>query len=429
MAAEPIMLLARTADHPAVARRLRELVPGVRIDGADADWRQAVATFGRWWKKRTITFNYDPDYHAEPNWSTQMNGLRGYLDRFPHTERKTVAVLLPTTFRYGLAVQMDPEPAGWVDAGGDPRLDVLYAVAEMLDGVVFTPSALRDARGRVLFGAGGAAAEDPRAAWPAVIAAVRVPARSGAEDDRPEQDENGEDDEEEGAEAPSAERVARRALALAAVSARGVAERYAGQSGATRMHQDLLAWVDQAGLADELEPDELEMLREPPGRLDPQAAVNAVWRVEGLAVLAWALGRFQLPPHDEPSHPDDVWSAMRLMDADGARALAAEAVLRPRDELQAMRERLFALHWRLRDFRLRARAMDFAEFARTCWFGPLDITGVPLVDGDLAIGGSRIDRADPDVLGRTQSAAQERHLAANWLWEGPALYSEADAST
>lgn len=73
--------------------------------------------------------------------------------------------------------------------------------------------------------------------------------------------------------------------------------------------------------------------------------------------------------------------------------------------------------------------MDFAEFARTCWFGPLDITGVPLIKGDLALQGKRIDKAAADVFATAHSASPERHQAANWLWEGPELYSEASVAT
>jgi hypothetical protein len=94
-----------------------------------------------------------------------------------------------------------------------------------------------------------------------------------------------------------------------------------------------------------------------------------------------------------------------------------------------LRNRLFALHWRLRNYTLRPEILDFANFARTCWFGPLDLTGLPLADGDLAISGNRLDRATPDEFSRTHSVAQERHQAANWLWEGPDRYSEASVAT
>jgi hypothetical protein len=79
MSMEPVTLFARIADPAGVARRLRELAPGVEVDGPDKDWRNARVTFGKWWKKRTLTFTHDPAY-SEPNWSAQMHGTRGCLD-------------------------------------------------------------------------------------------------------------------------------------------------------------------------------------------------------------------------------------------------------------------------------------------------------------------------------------------------------------
>jgi hypothetical protein len=88
------------------------------------------------------------------------------------------------------------------------------------------------------------------------------------------------------------------------------------------------------------------------------------------------------------------------------------------------------LRRRCRDPRLHhpPRADDFAGFARTSWFGPLDLTGLPLAEGDLAIRGAPIDRADPGLFSAVHSAAQERHLAVNWLYGGPERYSDADVS-
>ena len=95
-----------------------------------------------------------------------------------------------------------------------------------------------------------------------------------------------------------------------------------------------------------------------------------------------------------------------------------------------MRERWFALHWRLRDFRLRPRVADFLEIAgRVPWLNEAIVRELPLVDGDLAIRGQRIDRAPADLVDTASSIAAERHLAINWLCDGPELYSEADTST
>jgi hypothetical protein len=426
MSTELITLYSRTADPAGVARLLRRLHPSVAIEGPDHDWRTATITFGMLWMKRRLTFVYDPDYLAEPNWSAQMDGMRGYLQQLPDSGRKQIAVMLPTTFRYALSARLEPGLA----PGADPRHDLITAVARHLDGVLFTPDGLRDAHGRILFGTGGEAHEDPKAAWPRVIAQVPVAPAAAGEDEGDEEDENE-------IEPPTAQRVARRALALAALTARAVLEQDPHAPDAAERRSALLEWVREMGIEDELEgpspfrskPRERSIFESPLGGMDAQAQIDSVWRTEGLAVLAWALGRYDLPPHDAPVNVDGLWEALGLLDTSRARGLLASPVLRPREEIGALCDRLFALHWRLRNYTLRPERMDFAEFARTCWFGPLDITSVPLAEGDLALRGVPIDQAHPGLLGAVNSAAHERHLAANWLYEGPELYSETDAST
>src|SRR5205807_801973 len=118
----------------------------------------------------------DPAYYAQPGWSRQMNGMRGYFSRFPDTPRKERVMLLTTTFRFSLGTIFEPD----FDPTDDPRLSLLFEVAQLLDGVLFTPSSLRDARGRVLFGAGGQEEEDPQAEWPRVRGEVPVSEPLGA---------------------------------------------------------------------------------------------------------------------------------------------------------------------------------------------------------------------------------------------------------
>jgi hypothetical protein len=421
---EPITLFARLADPAGVARRLRELAPDVQIDGPDADWRNAVIAFGEGKSRRTVTFTHDPAYYAEPNWSTQMSGMRGYFSRFPETDRKKLVMTLTTSFRFSLGTLFEPD----FNPEGDPRLDVLFSVAELLDGVLFTPSSLRDAHGRILFGCGGEEEEDPDAAFPRVLGEVSIDDARGAamhEASRPKPPE------EPGAEPPTPQRVARRALALSAVTVRAILEQdlAKGEPEVPETYQDLMAWVRDISINEEFEPDEWAVLQRPPGKLDRRAHLDSTWRLEGLVVLAWALGRFDIPPHDQLVVPIQLWQSLSFLHADAAKALLSSPTLRPQAEIGAIRNRLFALHWRLRNFRLRPEVMDFAEFARTCWFGPLNISGLPLIEGDLGLRGERLDRASPDLFSAAHSAAQERHQAANWLWEGPERYSEASVAT
>jgi len=421
---EPITLFARIADPAMVARRLRELAPAVEIDGPDETWRKAVLVFGAGSNQRKLTFHHDPDYYSGQNWAEQMSGMRGYFSRFPDTDRKPRVMMLTTTFKFSLGAVFNPD----FDPKGDPRLGVLFAIAELLDGVLFTQASLRDARGRVLFASGGKNKEDPNAVWPRVAAEVSVADPVGAaahEASRPKPPF----DEDESADAPTAGRVARRALTLTALSARAILERDIANPKARTIHQDLMDWVRDISIDDEFEPEEREMWQQPLGQVAQQQQIDSTWRLEGLVVLAWALGRFAIPPHDQLVEFNSLWASLGFLNSPTARTLLANQTLRSRKEIGALRNRLFALHWRLRNYYLNPKVMDFAGFARTCRFGPLDISGVPLVDGDLGLGGERIDRASPNLFSSAHCAAQERHRAANWLGEGPEQYSKASVAT
>jgi hypothetical protein len=421
---EPITIFARIADPAGVARRLRELVPATEIDGPDESWSKAVVVFGAGKDRRTLTFHHDPAYHLEPNWSKQMAGMRGFFSRFPDTDRKQRVMMLTSTLKFSLGTVFDPD----FDPNGDPRLTVLFKITELLDGVLFTQASLRDARGRILFSSLGKAKEDPAAVWPRVAAEVSIASPVGAaahEASRPKPPE----DEADTADAPAAGRVTRRALALTALTARAILDRDTANPKAREIHQDLVDWVRDISIDDEFERAEREMWRQPLGQIAQQQLLDSTWRLEGLVVLAWALGRFEIPPHDQVVEFNSLWNSLGLFDSPAARALLANPTLRSREEIGRLRNRLFALHWRLRNFHVNRKIMDFAEFARTCWFGPLDISGVPLVDGDLALRGERIDRALPGVFSSAHSTAQERHQAANWLREGPQRYSEASVAT
>src|SRR3954447_17222537 len=109
MAMEPITLFSRLADLAGVVRLLRGLRADVRVDGPDDAWQKAVVTFGKGKKKRKLTFTHDPAYHAEPNWSAQMSGMRGYFSRFPDTDRKQRVLLLTTTFQFSLGTRFTPD--------------------------------------------------------------------------------------------------------------------------------------------------------------------------------------------------------------------------------------------------------------------------------------------------------------------------------
>lgn len=414
MAMEPITIYARRIDPRGVVELLRSLDPEVIVVGPDDVWEQATLILHQPGQKNALhlTFRHDPGYYDGNEWSRQMLGMQGFFLQFPDNARKAQVMRMISGFRFALATSWDPD----LIPEGDSRLPYLYAVTRHLDGVLFTPSGFRDAEGRILSAADGDFDED------AVFPVLPEPV-AGTEDD--------EDDEEEpDYKVQSSERVAQRALALTAVAVRALLEQEdPNDPTSEEFRQRILNWIDALGIGEELEPDEWEILQRPVGRLERQQQIDATWRLEGLVVLAWALKRIELPPHDQLVSPNELTQAMGFLDEEVSRQILEHPDLRTEEEIEWQAKRLLGLHWRLRDFTLRPMAMDFRAFAANCWFGSFDLTDISLVNDDLALGGVTLSEADEQAFGTAYSLARERHLAINWLQGYSRIYSETDTST
>lgn len=417
---EPINIFSHRIDPRGVLQVLRSLGT-VTVTGPEDDWQEATITLkkpGVFRRAPVLVIGHDSEYYADPGWQQQVRGIQGYFSRFPDTPTKPQVLKSLGVLRFALSF---PKCDLEIDST-DPRVDIVYAVCRHLDGVIFAPTALRDAQGRILINARGE--YDNEAVLPRVLPIAEVQIPNSNTSLLPA------DDVEEETPPPTPERVARRALALTAVAARATLELDREQVEQPDSHrQRMLKWIEALGISDELEPDEWKVLQRPVGKLDERAFINSMWRVEGLAVLAWALQRYELPPDDELVMVSDVYDAMGLFDADAGRALLADPQLRSPEELAEMRTHLLMLHWRVRNYTLRPTAMDFREFSQNCWIGSFDISRFRLIDNDLAIGETSISQSAPDDFNRVQSLALERHLAINWLGGYSRIYSETDTST
>jgi hypothetical protein len=239
-----------------------------------------------------------------------------------------------------------------------------------------------------------------------------------------------EDEEElDESQPPSALRVAKRALALTALTARAFLELEGAGADEAEQLQLIFAWVEDLGICDEFEADELSFLETRIGELEQSEIRNMTWRVEGLVILAWALGLADVPAHDVMVDPHDMWREMGAFSIKRAEEILACSHLRSRDEIMVLTEKQFAVHWRLVDYSINPVCIDFADLASRCYFGPLDIEGLNLIDGDLSIGGIALSAVSEEAFGAALSCALERHLAANWLMDGPELYSETTTDT
>jgi hypothetical protein len=304
-----------------------------------------------------------------------LPGLATRLDRF-------VQVL-------GLVVDPEFDQAGAVD-------NLVFSLADRCDGMVFN--------GQTFFGPDGTR-----------LASLRDLRR----------DENETEDDEP--VPPTPERVLARGYTLAAVAMRAFLDDAPSDVAGEKLG-GLRRWVQASGLADELEPGERQLLDTPHRALPRRWRTDASWRSEGLVVLAWALHASELPDHETQCDPQAVSQALGFLQPVRP-SLVSPPRLRSAGELEWMQHRLLAIHWRFRELSLSRGAVDMASFARRSWFGGFDLTGIPLVDGDLAISGLAITKAEPSRVARCSSIAMERHGAINWLLGDHRLYSEVSTST
>lgn len=231
-----------------------------------------------------------------------------------------------------------------------------------------------------------------------------------------------EEEDDDPLEPLTAIRVARRALALASLTCRVDLE---NDPDAEDFHGHVLKWLESSTIRDELEPAEARIIAAPLRSLAPSDLVNASWRSEGLAVLAWALGQTDFPAHDAQARAAQLAMPMGFLEP--SPLILRQPKLRSPDALSACASRMFAIHWRLRQYSLDQRPMDFAAFAQTAWFGPLDVSGLPFVENDLAVHGVALSKAaDWKII---LSIAMERHQAANWLVGRDAVYSAVGTDT
>ncbi len=227
---------------------------------------------------------------------------------------------------------------------------------------------------------------------------------------------------------PSPERVAARALILASVSCRALIEKDAGKPGADELRQKLLPWLESVGAAEELEPHERELIETDMGSLDPKKRINASWQSEGMVVLAWALGYSGLPIIYAQCEPSDVANNMGFLESRNGTSMNSPHLLDP-SEIDVWRDTYLTLHWRLRQFSLEAKPIDFVKFVAECKWGPLRLDHLQIIKNDLGIDGKRIDKVDHRMLRHTLSITQERHQAFNWLSGNEQLYSQVTTDT
>lgn len=370
-----------------------------------------------------LQINHYPAEYSGSLWNAQQTAMAGYFGKFPmDRDRRARVMATIADFTFSLAFVSDPP----VSPGDDDfRFDLIQKIARHLDACFFIPGYLLDCQGHILIDAGGDFEEE--AQFPKASSPLKTGSAGGK--NQPKDGEAKID-----LHPPSAKRVAARALALAAVSARGLMELHAsGQESNESLEESRaksLAWCQETGIRDELEDAEWQIINTPVGELSDRQHLDSIWRFEGLAVLLWALQLQDMPRYDEVAEADILLPAAGFLNTENALATLKAPSLRPANEINEYGKQILAFHWRLRDFGLNPQPMDFRKFGETAWFGPLDMAWADFDEtNELTIGGMALHKADEDTLSTCSSIASERHLASNWLRGDSEIYSDTDTST
>ncbi len=228
---------------------------------------------------------------------------------------------------------------------------------------------------------------------------------------------------------PSAQRVARRAMVLAAVACRSFSDDDPKNSEAQDLWQRLQDWIGSIDVVSELEPHEITVIDKPLGTLSNKEKIDGTWRVEGLAILAWALKLLPFPAFDRQVDPYEVTDAVALLNPEAADIIDS-AELRPKHELTSCRELLYAIHCRLRQFRRERLSRNIEDWIECEWLRTLGIDSPLAANGDFAVNGIPHSENSEALWRSCESFISERHRAAIWLIGeyGPS-YSEFPVDT
>jgi len=405
-------LLSVTIDPAAAVAALRDSGLSVEVVGAEEDWRQLIVS-PRDNKSGRLTMVLKTREVDQLFFRKTTPNLIRRIAQLPAQDLERQRDLQRLIPHLGVCLELTAEPA-FSERG--EFIEAMTLLARLIDGVFVIPAGFLDCESREILTAAGMC--NPKAHLPVI---PDFPA--GVEDDySPDEAFEGTFDP------PIARRVAERMYTMLTVAYRGVLdinqERPERQVRLTQLGD----WFWTLEVGHELEEYERYILDQPLGAITREQAQQLSQQFESVVVLAWSLGLVELPRHDEFVQAKKLADLLGLLRED-TRFVIDSAELRSELDLRAAADQMMAVHWRLREFELSPRPVDFAGMCRDSWFGSIDLSSLPIIEGDLAIAGQPITRADPATRNRAQIAIQHRHRAINWVCGHHPVFSKVDIST
>lgn len=187
------------------------------------------------------------------------------------------------------------------------------------------------------------------------------------------------------------------------------------------------AGLKSAGLWDELSPSEIRLSCTNAATISESQQLDAMWRMESVAVLLWALGRVPaLRPTDQQTPAEDLKDGW----VSNAAEIIGQARLRPAAEIDRARDVAELWHWRSRTREIVERGDPFRSSAQFQARGIVSFDDIvrmaaakaasegavpPLINGDFQAKGKAYRDLNPEEWSEVRSISMERHFALNWL--------------
>jgi hypothetical protein len=402
-------------DPTAVIEALKTCELPIEVIGPADEWRMIVVrprdttTSG----PGTLTLKLKTRTADQLYFKRQIPRLIAHLGRVPAHDIERQSLLQELAPHLGVCINMTADPG----FSAHPEfIEAMTVIARLLDGFFVIPIGLLDAESRELLLNDGSG--NPDAVMPKI---PEFPALAGAK-------HAFEDIAEPANDPPEARRVAERMYVMLAVAFRGILDMNSESDERQRKLHQLGEWFWSLEIGHELEDWERHVLDQPLGAISREQAEQLVWGFEAVMVLAWSLGLVEMSAHDEFVQPRKIADTLGLFSED-THFVIDSADLRDPLDLRAAADVIMAVHWRLREFEISRTQIDFAQLERDWWFGPIDLNGIALADGDVSIGGVPILQADNALRQRVHAAIQSRHRAINWLCGHHRVFSRVDTST
>jgi hypothetical protein len=219
---------------------------------------------------------------------------------------------------------------------------------------------------------------------------------------------------------PSAERIHKRALALAYLACRAMIDGDPNPS-APKMAEAIRTFVAGVRLEDVLEPAESRLVNAPFGAFREFEREETSWTVEGVAVLAWAIGKTELPPYWCNCNGATVSVALGMFRPE-TRETLGESRLRDANEIEMCALSYLVLNQRIGQYIASPGRMNLAVRLRDPNSPHLLVEGIELIDDDLAIDGLPLSQVEAERFGEVAQIVRERFNALKWLQGYSAWY-------